>query len=294
METRGTKPCCRIANATKYGCFKRKSDAQKQQRYRCRTCLKTFSPATNSPLKWQKKRHINQPLLELLASNFTLSKAAMFFRVNPKTIAKKLTFLGSMCQKKLAKQMARYQSVCAIQFDELQTIEHTKCKPLSVGVVVCKKSRKILGFKVSKMPATGHLAEISRKKYGPRPDNRRKSLEALFKHLTSYLKPNITIESDECTYYAPIARRYFPKGKHHQYKGKKGSVAGQGELKCHGFDPIFCINHTLAMLRANISRLIRRTWNTTKKISALESHLNIYTWYHNNFATPHLNLLIES
>ena len=56
-----------------------------------------------------------------------------------------------------------YSQINDIQCDELQTIEHTKLKPLAVAVAVSKTERKILGFQVSSMPATGHLAKISRK-----------------------------------------------------------------------------------------------------------------------------------
>ncbi len=35
------------------------------------------------------------------------------------------------------------------------------------------------------------------------------------------------------------------------------------------------------MLRANINRLFRKTWNTTKKVEALIDHLWIYVRYHN-------------
>ena len=35
------------------------------------------------------------------------------------------------------------------------------------------------------------------------------------------------------------------------------------------------------MLRANISRLIRKTWNTTKRIDRLLDHLMIYVVSHN-------------
>ena len=56
---------------------------------------------------------------------------------------------------------------------------------------------------------------------------------------------------------------------------------GQGELKKQGWDPIFNLNHTAAMFRANMSRLIRRTWCTTKKLSSLRDHLSLYTTYHN-------------
>ena len=65
---------------------------------------------------------------------------------------------------------------------------------------------------------------------------------------------------------------------------KKG--VGQGELKKTAFDPIFSINHTFAMMRANISRLIRKTWNTTKKVESLINHLHIYVWMHNTQRTP--------
>ncbi|MCP4050867.1 MAG: transposase, partial [bacterium] len=68
---------------------------------------------------------------------------------------------------------------------------------------------------------------------------------------------------------------------HEKSKGEKGCVAGQGELKKVRIDPLFAINHTLAMLRANINRLVRKTWCTTKKPERLLDHLAIYTWFHN-------------
>ena len=170
-----------------------------------------------------------------------------------------------------------------------QSIEHTKCKPLSVAMVVAKKERKIVGFRVSKMPATGHLANISRKKYGRRPDHRKAEMICLFKELSTFLRPNIDISSDECSFYKGVVTKCFPQANYSQYLGKKGCVAGQGELKKARFDPIFTINHTFAMLRANISRLIRKTWNTTKKIPCLISHLNIYVWMHNTKKTPLFN-----
>ena len=63
--------------------------------------VKTHIPAaTLSPLKWQKKRQINHLLMELLSSNVSLSAAARMLRVNPKTVAKKLLFLGAICEER--------------------------------------------------------------------------------------------------------------------------------------------------------------------------------------------------
>ena len=153
-------------------------------------------------------------------------------------------------------------------------------------MAVSKNERKILGFRVSSIPPTGHLAKISRKKYGPRPDHRKGGLTDLLNDLSHFLSPTITISSDECSFYNGVVRQVFPKAIVKQHTGKKSSVAGQGKLKKTRFDPIFSINHTFAMLRANISRLIRKTWNTTKKVSCLICHLNIYVWMHNTQKTP--------
>jgi hypothetical protein len=62
--------------------------------------------------------------------------------------------------------------VMALQFDELETIEHTKLKPLSLAVAVEKDTRRILGVVVARMPAKVKIAKSSRKKYGPRADTR--------------------------------------------------------------------------------------------------------------------------
>ena len=58
-------------------------------------------------------------------------------------------------------------------------------------------------------------------------------------------------------------------------------MTGQGELKKVVYDPIFSLNHTCAMLRANINRLVRKTWCTTKKPERLAMHITLYALYHN-------------
>lgn len=224
--------------------------------------------------------------MDLLSHNVNLNGAARILRVNPKTVAKKLRFLGEMCHELNQNIGKKYPHIRDIEFDELQTIEHTKLKPLSVAVAVSKKARKIVGFQVSRMPATGRLAAISRKKYGQRPDNRLNGMRQLFDHLSRQLSPTIHISSDKCPFYSGVVNTAFPRASYAQYLGKKGCVAGQGELKKTAFDPIFNVNHTFAMLRGNVSRLIRKTWNTTKKIQGLIDHLNIYVWMHNTKRTP--------
>jgi hypothetical protein len=56
---------------------------------------------------------------------------------------------------------------------------------------------------------------------------------------------------------------------------------GQGELKAGGFDPLFSLNHSFAMARANMNRLFRRSWCTNKLPQRLALHFAMYALYHN-------------
>jgi hypothetical protein len=59
-------------------------------------------------------------------------------------VARKLTFLGETLQKKMAEESLEH--ITEIQCDELQTIEHTKLKPLSIAIAVSSTDRRIVGF----------------------------------------------------------------------------------------------------------------------------------------------------
>ena len=193
---------------------------------------------------------------------------------------------GALCQQEHQAFLKPYnEPIETIQFDELQTIDHPKCKPLSVAIAVAAESRKVLGFEVASMPATGHLAAILRKKYGYRPDHRQKGLRRLFKRIASHVTPQTLLVSDDHPYYKPIITTLFPNTTYDPFKSDKATVSGQGELKKQARDPLFYINHTWAMLRATINRLIRQTWCTTKHPKRLRDHLAIYLAVHNTLLT---------
>ncbi len=267
------------------GSFFRPSDGRKIQRYKCKQCGKRFSSAAYNSAYRQNKRRVNFPLKQLFASGTSQRRAAKLLRINKNTVAKKLIYLGRQARKEHDLFLAKNSGIEKVQFDELQTIEHTKLKPLSIVVMVKKQDRKLLGLEVSSMGATGHLAKLSRKKYGKRKDTRTEGLRDLFTTVKPALAETVAIESDEHPLYLPAVRSFFPKSIYTQYKGAKSCVSGQGELKKLVFDPLFSINHTLAMLRANINRLFRKTWNTTKDPERLKDHLYLYMNYHNQVLT---------
>ena len=172
-----------------------------------------------------------------------------------------------------------------IQFDDLETSEHTKCKPLSVALAIDPVNRKILSFQVSQMPAKGHLARFALQKYGYRKDERAEGWDKLMKDLKPLVAETVEFKSDENPHYPKFVSRHFPDATHITVKGGRGAIAGQGELKKLKYDPLFALNHTCAMLRANLNRLFRRTWCTTKNRQGLMDHLALYVTYHNTVLT---------
>jgi hypothetical protein len=266
------------------GSFYRKHDRRFITRYYCRNCGQHFSSSTHSSDYRQKRPSINSKVVELFASSMSQRRMALYLKANPKTIVRKFRLMALRARNAHETRLLQLRKIpiLEVQFDDLETFEHTKCKPLSVALAVEKKSREILHFEVSRMPARGPLAAISRKKYGYRMDERTQGWNRMFESLKQILHPNATVESDQNPHYPRFINKHLRSALHIRHPGARGAITGQGELKKLKFDPLFSLNHTCAMLRANLNRLVRRTWATTKKPEGLIDHLWLYLWFHNS------------
>lgn len=265
------------------GHYYRTSDSKWVQRFSCRICQATYSTATFSHCYRQKKRRKNFKVFELLSSKNSLNRVAKILNLNRKTVVRTFQNRSLWARYKNRELNFSRPKALIVEFDDLETFELTKCKPISVTLAVESQTRRILGFEVSTMAANGMLAEKSKRLYGPRLDGRKAARKRLFKQIAPLVAEGALIKSDDNPHYPRCVKRYFPKSKHIRYAGKRGSSTGQGELKKVRFDPIFSLNHTCAMLRDNVSRLIRKTWCTTKRIDRLEEHLCLYAYYHNRY-----------
>jgi hypothetical protein len=202
-------------------------------------------------------------------------------------VVRKFLFAAEQAKKKHQEFLnkLKLKKLNRVFFDEMESVENSKCLPVSIPIAVDPNTRKILAFRVCSMPAKGHLAAVSRKKYGPRVDERPQAASAVWAELKPCLTETPEISTDEKPFYPMWIAPYFPKAIHKTYKGRRGCVVGQGELKRGGFDPLFALNHTAAMLRANVNRLFRRTWCISKKKERLEAHIALYTRFHNEILT---------
>lgn len=276
---------CKSDQIIKKGFYFRKNDSRKIQRFQCKECGKKFGLSTGTLEYRQRKRRINHQLLKLFSMKMTQRDAARFLGVNKKTVARRFDYWAKKAELKniRMRKILEKNPVTHMQFDDLITKEITKLKPLSVTVAIDANRRFILQANVSKIPAFGHLAKLSRKKYGYRKSGHQKALEKTFSNLRTITSPFAKIRSDEHKSYEVFVRNYFPNAKYEQFKSIKGCVAGQGELKKTRHDPIFEINHTMATLRAGISTLVRKTWAVTQDPKRLQGHLEIFMYYFNRY-----------
>ena len=207
--------------------------------------------------------------------------------VHRNTISKKLCYLAKKArkqQKEFLKSFCREKNIHLVYWDDLETFEMSKYKPLSITLFVTK-NRQILGYRVSQMPSRGKHVKKAHQKYGKRADLRADAWNSICKEMADLLPTSIRICSDENPHYIKPLKTYFPKAKHLPFKSRRARDYGMGELKKGGFDPLFPVNHSSARARDLVKRLSRKTWCTTKKTKALEWHLDIFIAYNNLILT---------
>ena len=256
--------------------FYRKSDGQKIARFCCSSCRKNFSRATLDPRYRQNKRHLNYQIFKLLCSGISMRRLAIVMNVSRTTIARKLVYLGKRSRVKLQADQQRRPEVKSIQFDDIETFEHPRAKPLSIFLVVESGTRRILCFDVAEMPSKGSLGTRAELKYGKRFDTRSRIRTGVLGSLKESVETEVVVKSNKNPHYQSTVRKIFPAATHERFMSQRARSTGYGELKKGGFDPLFSVNHTGVSLRDSIKRLSRKTWCTTKKKERLLDALALY------------------
>jgi transposase-like protein len=266
---------------TNFGFYRRRCDSKYVQRFRCKACGKTFSNQTFNSTYRQHRPEINSLVRTTLCSKMSFRRIAKGFKINRKTVVRKFKHLAHVARLNQERRLAKLKGVDLVKIDEMETFEHSKCKPLSIALAVVPGTRLILGARASEMPAKGPLADVSRKKYGPRRDDRKRGFQNVLNTLEPVTTKDLWIVSDKKSVYPRWIREVLPNATHFKTKGRRGCVAGYGEMKEGGRDPLFYLNHTAATIRDNLARMLRRTWCGSKKLAALQLALDLNTDFHN-------------
>ncbi len=275
---------CGNPKIIKKGFYRVKHSRSYLRRYQCLSCKRTFSSQTHAPTYYQKKPYLNLKLFELLTSGNTQRRSAKLLGCARSTVERKFHWLYRF-RNSLEFNQPKQVFSPHLQFDEMESIHHTKLKPLTIPLCV-DENYKILALGVGSIPAKGHLANLSRKKYGPRADMRELTINKALSNVKKFCPEPLTITTDEAPIYKKLIKTHFPKSQHitvsSRAKKEKHREMVYTSKQKKIFDPMFQLNQRCAKLRQDIRRLARRSWCTTKKVENLRKHLELYQIYNNN------------
>ncbi len=210
----------------KYGFFKRGTGhIPKIQRYLCKVCRFAFSAQTGSLTYRERKPILTQAVMRCVMEGVSQRGCARFLGCRPITVARKVIRLG--LRAKLHLESRGPSEIAggvesAVIFDEMRTFEQTKCKPIFIALAVSESSREVIAVGAAEAPADGTIAELARKRYGPRPDNRSASMSKVLAEVHRLCPSVRIVKSDKCSWYPGLVRNTFPKSVAHKcIKGGK-------------------------------------------------------------------------
>jgi hypothetical protein len=276
------------------GSFLRRCDGRRVPRFRCGRCARRFS-LQSFRLDWrQRKPHVNVALFGCLISKVTHRQAARVLRIDRKTVHRRLRLWGPALRRFHAAQLVRARRRGGLSgffsFDELETFENDRrLQPLTVPVLIHRKTRFLVHLEVAPLPARGGLSPRDRERkerraaaFGRRVSGSAAAVERCLLALKDVHAPLAPVEliTDRKRSYPPLVRRMFP---HRAAFVRESSGAVRNTL-----NPLFAINHTLAMLRDQVSRLVRRNWGASKRADQLVHHLWIFAAWR-NYVRPTFN-----
>lgn len=265
----------------KRGYYKTKYNGQKVPRYQCRRCKKLFGSRTHLPNYRHKKPKMNQLIYRWYCSGTTQNRIAKNLGLHRRTVSRKLLYLGRLAQNVHdARIKLGLFKTNHIQFDEMETFEHTIRKPVSIAIAVCSHTGHIIDTSVATIKSHGKGTEKATEKYGYRPDTRDAAREDVLLAIKKVKHPFSTIVTDKNPAYLPEFRRLLPEDKLIQVKA---SDKKSKSIRRNDNDSLWRVNHVCAKLRSDLARLSRRTWSTTKKTWSLQASLNIYMAYNNGY-----------
>jgi transposase-like protein len=270
----------------KKGFFRRQVDGRLVQRFLCMTCQRSFSVQTFRLDHRLKKPHLADDVFRFLVAKVTLRQTARALGCSRKTVEHRLDLIAVHCRNFHRRLLAKRPASLAgplFQLDELETYEqHRRLQPLTVPVLIHKKSFFVLDARVAALPARGGLSqklELEKARRAQAGKVRRSRSSAAVRACLQAARElfgagaRVRVETDLKKSYPAILRKVFGT------RFEQATLSSKAPRRADSL--LFPINLTLAMLRDGISRLVRRTWAASKTQARLEKHLWVWMVWRN-------------
>ena len=269
------------------GRFRRACDGRVVRRFHCRSCRRSFSVQTFRVDYRLQRPHLTWPVFDAFVSKVTQRQTARTLACNRKTVRRRLMLLSLHSREfqTAVLERARVQGRLRgrFQLDELETFERDRrLQPVTMPVLIHEGSRFLLHIEAAALPARGGLRkrDLERKqrleaKQGVRRSGSREAVKRCFEVLARAHAPGaqaVIVTDQKSSYSRVLAETMTGNFVHERHSGKAPRRIS---------NPLWPINHTLAMLRDGLSRLVQRTWGASKERAWLAQHAWIWIAYRN-------------
>src|SRR5436190_269330 len=269
------------------GRFHRACDGRTVHRFYCCVCRRSFSVQTFRVDYRLKRPELTAPIFDAFVSKVTQRQTARTLASTRKTVRRRLLLLARHSREFQTAVLERARSRKIIyggfQLDEQHTFERDRrLQPVTFPVLIHIESRFVLHVEAAALPARGGLrkSDLERKlrleaKCGVRRSGSREAVKRCFEALACVRNPELltVMVTDKAPHYpTALAETMTRNIVHLRCSGKAPKTLA---------NPLWPINHTLAMLRDGLSRLVQRTWGATKERAWLAEHAWIWIAYRN-------------
>ena len=243
------------------------------KRYLCKACGKWQSKRTFTENYRFRKAKLTKAVTEHYCERMSLRGMARVMKVNRKTVVRHFLKAAKAAEVANLKALENRDFVTSyIQFDEVETFEHTKRKPLAIQLFIRAKTGHILAAKVGRgIVKSQSVSPAYSKAYNAKSDRPEAAAAGLMQACKVANRAKTTLACDGSKLLLGAARNvcresfYDVQVMHQEHKA---------------------IDAAIAKLRNDVSRLSRKTLCTTKKADRLQSHLDLYTNYSNKNRVP--------
>ena len=283
-------PCCpyrycsshfdpRTGFCIRFGYFKPQCRPHRVQRFRCRSCRRTFSRQTFRADFRDRKPHLNAALFCWVASGVGIRESSRRTGLSLRCTELKLRKIGRHLRRLNLNLRHSFGGDARFHMDELETYEERRnTRPLSIPVLIESETRFIVWAESAPIRPRGTMTpkrlkaiQESEIRHGIRKDTSRRSVRRTLERGAELAKGSerVLLQTDEKSSYPGTARRCFGRDRLAHEKTNSKLVRAT-------WNPLFAINHEEAVMRDLMGRLRRESWLVSKKRRYLDLALHVH------------------
>lgn len=282
-----------------------KLDRKYIQRYRCKTCKKSFINKDRLERNPKEKMYSSRKeIAEMYCMGMSLRDLSKKMNITRKTIDRKIELITEEINKKYkdfetfnfnSHHEENEDRRPIIVFDEMESYEHTKLKPLSISIAYDVINKKIIDIQVAtffpkgRFISTLHKKPHLRIKYELakryREDNRNEQMTKVLESVKNYIAHNkhkpLFITDGRAVYKTLLKEVFRNQNFVHEVIISKEMIENFVQTSKYGMNQVnirekASFDALCATMRSKLSRLRRDSFIHTKKVNNLYNTLLLF------------------